>query len=1143
MTMSESLNVPDAEVRRLAVSNFDQNVVVIAGAGTGKTTLLVHRFLSTLFRESDPISITKIVALTFTNKAALEMKVRLQDQLRALLNKTLVDDSHRTTSPIPQPPWLTGVSLADSEIKIRARAALDDFEKAQIGTLHSFAAHLLRLYPLESGVSPNFQEDNGTRFTEYFSQKWEAWLGDELGPDGPQHGRWRVLLAQLRLPVIRELAYVLSLELPTTDLVQSLTRSPESSTILKNWCNTMRDRVRTLLSLYGSSKPRKIEEALVSTEEVLTAILENGVEGWKTLHREEFQKFRSIRSAYTRMPMGWVEEHFREARGLIRVAQALVSVDHQIMVSVLEVLTPFVTRTHDEFLRSGWVTFHGLLSRARSLLRDYPVVRERLKQEYQAILVDEFQDTDPLQYEMVMFLCEQRGRCASDWRDIRLAPGKLFIVGDPKQSIYAFRGADLEAFDHIVEKILNSHGVIYELTTNFRSHASILHVVNALFEQLFRPEPHVQPRHIPLQPLPQRPQYMAQTGVELRLVLSNEHQEEEGTLAMTRHEADQLARWIKEDLLRGDILDKNTGQNMPLRPGHIGLLFRTLTASHVYLEALQRHNLPYISDGEKHFYRRQEVIEFVNLLRVLDHPGDEVAMLGLLRSPLGGLSDPEIYDLRRMSNFDYRNSAFLTGWVNPKASALHQLYVALSELHADVGLYPLGKLLEQLFVRLPVLELAMASTHGEQAVANLVKVQKIALSMADRSGLTFRRFVNLLVERIQAQPSEAEQALAEDSLEAIRVLTVHKAKGLEFPIVIVPGVHHGTQQGYEGASSVSSDWSTDVSGISVGPYSTLGGVYLKEKSRMKEEAEQRRLFYVAMTRAQERLILSGACLKRQAQGTFLRLLQAATAEPIGALGQEKITIGSISIPVSFPDISGHVWTKSRQAVSSGTTSVDLSSWMKCWEERERLRNVLTATPTHVTPTSIALTNQNVPSRSLGVEIDDERGIQVGVLTHRILEQWNFIHHWDGYKSYVARLCRQGFPYEDQDVKEVIGQEIMDMLEVFMASSLYEKLQRSKILGREVPFTIPWDCHQDQGIAITGVQSVMEGVMDLVYEFEGQTWILDYKTDRVKKQDIPGRMNAYLTQAKAYQHAAKYCLGLPDVKCQLLFLRLGETVEV
>ncbi|MEP6935614.1 MAG: UvrD-helicase domain-containing protein, partial [Nitrospirota bacterium] len=183
--MSDALILADSQDRFLAETTWDRNVVVVAGAGTGKTTILVNRILNLLLREPNPLAITEIVALTFTNKAATEIKQRLRAQLLRLTEQA--DDMIAI--------FRTRYHLSAEQVDERARAALEQMEKSQIGTLHSFAAHLLRLHPVESEVDPSFQEDDGLRFKELFHTCWDRWLDDELGSAGPQHERWRRVLA------------------------------------------------------------------------------------------------------------------------------------------------------------------------------------------------------------------------------------------------------------------------------------------------------------------------------------------------------------------------------------------------------------------------------------------------------------------------------------------------------------------------------------------------------------------------------------------------------------------------------------------------------------------------------------------------------------------------------------------------------------------------------------------------------------------------------------------------------------------------------------------------------------------------------------------------------------------------------------
>src|SRR5690349_18391676 len=215
--MSSRAPISDQDARRAAETTFDRNVVVVAGAGTGKTTLLVNRLLHVLMKEPRPLLITQTVALTYTNKAASEMKARLRERLSLLA---------RATSEPREPSDAGSVSLQELRshygtttdvVAARAAAALQDLEKAQIGTVHSFAAHLLRLYPLEAGVDPAFREDDGLRFEESFRLAWDVWIDRELGREGAAHRRWRTLLESTTLEQLRGIAHSLSSELIDVD--------------------------------------------------------------------------------------------------------------------------------------------------------------------------------------------------------------------------------------------------------------------------------------------------------------------------------------------------------------------------------------------------------------------------------------------------------------------------------------------------------------------------------------------------------------------------------------------------------------------------------------------------------------------------------------------------------------------------------------------------------------------------------------------------------------------------------------------------------------------------------------------------------------------------------------------------------------
>ena len=236
--MSDLLTLSDSQGRLLAETTWTHNVVVMAGAGTGKTTILVNRILNLLLREPSPLAVTEIVALTFTNKAATEMKKRLREQLLRLTEQT--DDLISI--------FRTRYHLSAEQIGERARAALEQIEKAQIGTLHSFAAHLLRLHPVESEIDPLFQDDDGSNFKELFDLSWDRWLDDELGSTGSQHDRWRRVLAGTTLEDLRQFTEALTGDFVDLDELERQCRSHSLEGPFRDWIVGMHGRAVALLA-------------------------------------------------------------------------------------------------------------------------------------------------------------------------------------------------------------------------------------------------------------------------------------------------------------------------------------------------------------------------------------------------------------------------------------------------------------------------------------------------------------------------------------------------------------------------------------------------------------------------------------------------------------------------------------------------------------------------------------------------------------------------------------------------------------------------------------------------------------------------------------------------------------------------------
>ena len=1109
--------ISDREARESAETTFDRNVVVVAGAGTGKTTLLVNRLIHLLMREPHPVAITQIVALTFTNKAATEMKLRLRERL-TVLARAGADATRVLDGGAVSVGDLGGrYNIASDEIAARAAAALQDLEKAQIGTLHSFAAHLLRLHPLESAVDPAFQEDDGLRFDEHFTMAWDIWVDHELSRQGTQHRLWRILLESTTLEEVRGFTYSLCSDLVDVEAIRRQLETPHPDPMLVEWASQISRRAQALLDAHDRPKRRKIEQMLAATISFMTLLAERGAGAVQELDpsmRTWLDKEVGNEAG------GWEQSDFLDAVRLIDVAQRLQSVDQQFFIHLLTVVAPLVQSIRASFADKGWLSFDGLLARARRLLWEQPAVRERIKQDYRAVLVDEFQDTDPVQYEIILAVSERAGGHAIKWQDIMLEPGKLFIVGDPKQSIYAFRRADIEAFDRVLEKIAADGGVIHTLATNFRSDAAVLGPVNDVFDRLLVRQPLVQPANVRLESHPQRRTGNLDAGVFIQITAPRQEDEPFDAAGASRAEGEVLARWLKEDIL----------SRLNVSAGHIAFLFRKLTQADAYLDALRRYNIPYVIEGEKHFYRRQEVIDLINVLRVLDHPHDHIALVGVLRAPLGGFTDRDIYDLHQAGLLDYLNETGMAKWSHPRAPAVRRLYGHLAWLHQEVAAVPLAEAIQLVFERLPVLDLAAASLHGEQAVANLLKMKETAAALSDRPHLTLSGFVELMMSRLDEQPDEAESPLAEESSDAVQVLTIHKAKGLEFPVVVLPGLQQGNAR-ERTTPAILYDWSSGTYGLSLGKLRTLGSVLVHEKRAVREEAERKRVLYVGMTRAKELVLLSASVTARSVGENVLDWLQGIGIGEVGSATTQALKIGSSAIPHRVVPAPDRKWPRRSLATMAATPVIDPATIAELWNKRTARWEAARARSRHVTPTSLSQNAEPVGPRPLTSAHDPQASRLVGVVAHRILERWDFANAPSRLLDQIPPSLQNLLSPEDELHAPVIADSLIEIFTRFGRSDSYARLRSATIVGREVPFIMAW-----------GERQVMEGVIDLIYRLDGRTWIADYKTDQVTESEAPHRAIRYSQQAAIYREAGSRCLGLSEVSFQFLFLRAGVGVE-
>jgi ATP-dependent helicase/nuclease subunit A len=1122
-----NIELPDARDRQVAIATFDRNLVVTAGAGTGKTTLLVDRLVHLLLRNPDPLKITEIVALTFTNKAAEEMKLRLRQRLQAFLDIELdrqpaneVED--KTQKNIEA--LIACYQLSKDELDNRVHDALRNMERSDIGTIHSFAANLLRLYPLEAGVDPQFHEDDGAEFDRLFDEQWDLWLDQELSLRNSHAEDWRKILPRWQLDQIKALAKSISTE--NVDLRPDLDGRNAIPAALRDWLAKLEGQAAELIERHPEDR---LNEKLVrAARAVLGEFLKAGRRS-ETLKRESaLLSEKSI----SRNLKGWQPDDIAKAQELVRAAKGIVGVDGDLTGLLWRLLVSYAEDFRERFIREGHLSFDGLLVRARNLVRDQDHVRADLKRRYRTILIDEFQDTDPIQYEILLYLAEQQGTSAKDWRKVKLTPGKVFVVGDPKQSIYAFRRADIEAYLEVVEKIIKAqNGVECRLTTNFRSNAAILDVVNGAFETLIHAQDGVQPPYIAIHPAPGRITAPSQTPKLLVRKIVTEDKAIDAETA--RHlEGESLARWLKDQVLGKTTILNARGDTVHAQPKDVAILLRKLTDIHDYLEPLRRQGIRYVVEGERHFYAAKEIIDAVNLLRAVENPHDRLALVGVLRSPLGGLTDQQIYELHRQNLLDYRTAANLRGKDFPPTLA--ELYDALARLHGETRTMPIGAAVAHVFATLPVELLAACYFHGEQAVANLQKLAQQA-ELLGREGLTtLKEAIRQLEQRVLDVKDEGESALAEENLDAVRIMSIHKAKGLEFPIVILAGCQTGIEGRHSADAEAMFDWSTGLTGLRIGSISDLSGLYIAEKTRLRNAEEQKRLLYVAMTRARENLIISCAPSSRRSSGSFLSMLDGALNDSIAdAEASKTINVGNGTVEIEVVSESLTAPSRTKASFKRGKETPNWKSFIDAWARRTAAYEKAQQAAPFLTPT--LLKRQEEASTEAGSKLNGQNfqqtpALVVGDLTHRFLQNWQFASEVKNFEGQLDDFIAHTLSSEFESSRREIEFELLNIFQAFFRSQAYAELAGSRILGREVPFLMPWN------------GQIMEGVIDLIYERNGLLYAADYKTDRITKDQLAEGAARYRHQAEIYSQAVKQSLGRELAAFKIIFLRLGEAVE-
>ncbi len=460
------------------------------------------------------------------------------------------------------------------------------------------------------------------------------------------------------------------------------------------------------------------------------------------------------------------------------------------------------------------------------------------------------------------------------------------------------------------------------------------------------------------------------------------------------------------------------------------------------------------------------MIDFVNLLRAVSNPHDRIAVTGLPRSPYGAVTDQELYERRK--SLDYRLPSpwpifgFLKRW---------------NELSGSTGV---TELIDRIFEESYALEIAQAGYHGEQAVANLLKLRQKAAELESKGGCTLREFLDGARSAVRDLEEEGESPLADESLDAVKILSIHKSKGLEFPVVILPDLHRD-KRSYE-TPVLRYDWPSRTLGVKLGDAMNVGAAALGHLDREREREERRRLLYVAMTRAEDRLVLLGSAKAKDE--TFLGMLRPDLE------AHAQVTVKRYARPPFLPP---------RPPGERKTVAWD--SFVDVWREREKRSHAVE----RITSPS-KLEEKEVVERALYISEEPGRGsraTEVGTICHAVLERLDF---------------------RKPQIPEGTDPEAAEILKKFFKSAPFKELAKAEILARELPFLIP-----------RGAQ-IVQGVIDVVYRSSGKVYVADYKTDTLMQPEDYGLIRDVYTDA-----VRRVLKEEPGFK--LIYLRQGRAVEI
>jgi ATP-dependent exoDNAse (exonuclease V) beta subunit len=1146
----------DQAARDRIQHDLDTTLVVEAAAGTGKTTALVGRIVAVL--AAGRARLDQIVAVTFTELAAGELKLRLRGEIEERLRGLASDDPARH----------------------HLLAALPQLEEARIGTIHSFCSELLRERPVEARIDPLFEVAPEDAAGDLFQRAFDRWFETQLAAPGEGVRRilrrrdgkgprallagaaralveWRDFATPWRRAPFDRDAAIDALLAEMAELGAWAERGDPEDYFTKSLAEIRRfvaevERLESMRGRIDGDTPGRDYDGLEAQ------LVELG--------RAKHWRWRGFARAHGDFP----KDDLRRRRDALcaRLKATIAAAGADLAPQLRDELWPVVAGYEHLKARAGRLDFVDLLLIARDLLRDHAPVRRELQDRFTRLFVDEFQDTDPLQAEILLLLAAA-DPAERDWMRVCPVPGKLFLVGDPKQSIYRFRRADVGLYEAIKRQLVASGAAVEHLSVSFRSVPDIQAAVNAAFAPRMVAGSMSQAAYVPLMPF--RPACAAQPSVVALPVPAPYG--DFGSVVDWRIDAclpDALAAFV-------DWLVRESGwtvtererptERVAIEPRHVCLLFRRFRSwdrdvTRDYVRALEARYLPHVLVGGSSFHEREEIEALRNTLTAIERPDDDLTVFAALRGPLFACADGALLAYRERFKSLHPFRRLPEDLPEPLVEVASALAV-LRDLHRGRNRRPLAETIGRL--------LAATRAHagfaiwptGEQALANVSRLMDLA-RRAERGGArSFRGFVERLAD--DAARAEASDApVLEEGTGGVRLMTVHRAKGLEFPIVLLADM---TANEAPAEPARHTDPERGLCAMRLAGCAPPELLEHRDEEQEREREEAARVLYVAATRARDLLVVPVVgderregwlaalapvvypdetrrrqAIRRDPPGCPLLGLDSVAERPDRAPGRER----SVAPGLHRPAAGTHqvVWWDPRalrlnveesvglrqhrllEADESGGSSERGMAAHADWQDTRTRVRAAAATPSLVVATVTeraraaggsappvgagADTAVPVTVESVAEGASRPYGARFGTLVHAILAAVDL----DATRAALAAHARtQG---------RLLG---APEREVAAAAGVVERALAHPCLRRAAAAARDGRCRRETPVVLRlDDGTLLEGIVDVAFcERPGGRWtVVDFKTDR----ELADRLDEYRVQIGMYATAVARATAAP-----------------